>query len=153
MRPCGLWSVWGQLALMRSAQLEQGSRWRTPLARRADERDFEVLPGAKVRTPTTLGSSSGVRSARRPPCQRRGHWAIGRRVGSPGRGATPPFLAGQGAADHRAGLLLPVVGIHAPHERGAAVVDGDEMAAAGIELCDVESEIARHAGDVVLWLR
>ena len=24
-----------------------------------------------------------------------------------------PFLPGQGAADHRAGLLLPVVGIHA----------------------------------------
>src|SRR5512133_4122381 len=49
-----------------------------------------------------------------------------------------PFLAGQGAADHRAGLLLPAVRVHVPHERDAAVVDGDEVVAAGIE--------GRHVG-------
>jgi hypothetical protein len=69
-----------------------------------------------------------------------------------GHNARTPAPWGQGAASDRAGPPLPELRVHVPHDSGAALVEGDEVAAAGMELCDVEAEIARQAGDVVLWL-
>jgi hypothetical protein len=42
--------------------------------------------------------------------------------------------------------------VHVPHDSDAALVEGDEVATAGIELCDVEAESTWQAGDVVLRL-
>ena len=50
-----------------------------------------------------------------------------------------PFFAAQGTADHCAGLLFPAVRVHVPYEGDAAVVESDEVVAAGIEGRDVGS--------------
>src|SRR4029450_8278335 len=81
-------------------------------------------------------AGSGYSRARQTPHSRLrlevAHLPAGGPVGSVGE-QLGPFGAGEGAAGHRAGLLLPVVEVHVPQERGAAVVDGDEAGAAGGE--------------------
>src|SRR4029453_2309194 len=80
-------------------------------------------------SPACQTTHSRLRLAVAPP-------PAGGPVGSVGE-QLGPFGAGEGAAGHRAGLLLPVVEVHVPQERGAAVVDGDEAVAAGSEGRDV----------------
>jgi hypothetical protein len=50
-----------------------------------------------------------------------------------------PLLASQGTANHRAGSLLPVLGVHVPDQGSAVVVESSETVAAGIESKDARS--------------